>query len=155
MAGGGSCGKVQQLWGGLRYLARGIWPLPHLLAGVTAGPPPTSLQDGWVDRQMDKQRYEGEWRGRKGEGDPQAVLQGLSTACGGRRTKGGGSPPTNPPGLLCLLDKLLLLTLLNRAICGEDKGGTHGYLSGVNAVVLVLGAREETPSSAEGVKKGL
>ena len=107
---------------------------------------------------MDKQRYEGERRGRKGEGDSQAVLQGLSTPCGGRRTKGGGSPPPTPPpppGRLYLLDKLLLLTLPNSTICGEDKGGTHGYLSGVNAVVLVLGAREETPSSAVGVKKGL
>lgn len=50
---------------GLRYLTQGIWPLPHLLAGVTAGPSPTSLQDGWVDRQMDKGMKES---GRGGRG---------------------------------------------------------------------------------------
>lgn len=154
VTGGGSCGKVQAAVGGPqvsdpRNLAsaspacRGhSWALSHIFAG-------------WLGGQTDGQRYEGERQGRKGEGDPQAVLQGLSTPCGGRRTKGGGSPAPSPPGLLCLLDKLLLLTVPNRAICGEDKGWTHAYLRGVNAVVSVLGAREETPSSAVGVKKGL
>ena len=48
---------------------------------------------------MDKQRYEGERRGRKGEGDPQAVLQGLSTPMegGGQKAEGASPQPSWPP----------------------------------------------------------
>lgn len=92
-------------WVGLRCLTGGIWSLPRLLAGVTSGPSHTSLQDGWVDRQMDKQRYEGERERR-----PSSSALGVEHPL--RRKEDKRQKEAPPTRLLCLLDKpLLLLTL--------------------------------------------